>query len=128
MTKRAINPDELGPPHGFAHGWLVENGRKDLLDAPLLEAMADAGRTFAMGQAVPGGALDLDEPRKEEVDTAPNWDIPVEDTQEVRAARGALLWTSGTSSSPGQTGTLLRRHVAGFYSAIDNPPNRRGAP
>jgi enamine deaminase RidA (YjgF/YER057c/UK114 family) len=26
MTKRAINPGELTPPVGFAHGWLVENG------------------------------------------------------------------------------------------------------
>ncbi len=37
-----------------------------------------------------------------------------------RVARGALPWTSGTSSSPSQTGTLLRRHMAGFYSAVDN--------
>ena len=25
-TKRAINPDDLAPPIGFAHGWLVEAG------------------------------------------------------------------------------------------------------
>jgi len=25
----------------------------------------------------------------------------------------------GTSSSPSQSGTLLRRHMAGFYSAVD---------
>ncbi len=36
-----------------------------------------------------------------------------------RVARGALLWTTGTSSSPSQAGTLLRRHMAGFYSAVD---------
>lgn len=24
--KRPINPDELAPPQGFAHGWLVETG------------------------------------------------------------------------------------------------------
>ncbi len=34
-------------------------------------------------------------------------------------ARATLPWTSGTSSSPCQSGTLLRRHVAGFYSAVD---------
>ena len=26
VTKRAINPDNLAPPVGFAHGWLVESG------------------------------------------------------------------------------------------------------
>ncbi len=26
MSKRAINPAELAPPVGFAHGWLVEHG------------------------------------------------------------------------------------------------------
>ncbi len=26
MSKRAINPAELAPPIGFAHGWLVEQG------------------------------------------------------------------------------------------------------
>ena len=26
MSKRAINPPELAPPIGFAHGWLVEHG------------------------------------------------------------------------------------------------------
>lgn len=26
MTKRAINPDDLSDPVGFAHAWLVENG------------------------------------------------------------------------------------------------------
>ncbi|MCK5940538.1 MAG: RidA family protein [Planctomycetes bacterium] len=26
MTKRAINPDDLSPPIGFAHAWLVESG------------------------------------------------------------------------------------------------------
>ncbi len=31
-----------------------------------------------------------------------------------RVARGALPWTTGTSSSPSQAGTLLRRHMAGF--------------
>ncbi len=36
-----------------------------------------------------------------------------------RVARGALPWTTGTSSSPSQAGTLLRRHMAGFYSAVD---------
>lgn len=25
MTKRPINPNELAPPVGFAHGWLVEH-------------------------------------------------------------------------------------------------------
>ncbi len=39
-------------------------------------------------------------------------------------ARGALPWTTGTSSSPSQAGTLLRRHMAGFYSAVD----KQGAP
>ena len=39
-------------------------------------------------------------------------------------ARGSLPWTSGTSSSPSQAGTLLRRHMAGFYSAVDNPQRR----
>ena len=34
-------------------------------------------------------------------------------------ARGALPWTTGTSSSPSQAGTLLRRPMAGFYSAVD---------
>lgn len=24
--KRPINPEQLAPPHGFAHGWLVEAG------------------------------------------------------------------------------------------------------
>ncbi len=37
----------------------------------------------------------------------------------VRAARGSLPWTSGTSSSPSQVGKLLRRPVVGFYSAVD---------
>ena len=26
MSKRAINPAELAPPVGFAHGWVVEHG------------------------------------------------------------------------------------------------------
>ena len=26
VTKRAINPEDLPPPVGFAHGWLVEGG------------------------------------------------------------------------------------------------------
>lgn len=26
MSKRPINPADLSPPVGFAHGWLVENG------------------------------------------------------------------------------------------------------
>jgi enamine deaminase RidA (YjgF/YER057c/UK114 family) len=26
MSKRPVNPKELAPPIGFAHGWLVENG------------------------------------------------------------------------------------------------------
>ena len=26
MAKRPINPEELAPPVGFAHGWLVEHG------------------------------------------------------------------------------------------------------
>lgn len=29
MTKRAINPDDLSPPVGFAHAWLVESGNGD---------------------------------------------------------------------------------------------------
>jgi enamine deaminase RidA (YjgF/YER057c/UK114 family) len=29
MTKRAINPDDLAPPIGFAHAWLVESGDSD---------------------------------------------------------------------------------------------------
>jgi len=29
MTKRAINPDDLSPPVGFAHAWLVESGNED---------------------------------------------------------------------------------------------------
>ena len=29
MTKRAINPDDLSPPLGFAHAWLVESGNGD---------------------------------------------------------------------------------------------------
>jgi glycosyltransferase involved in cell wall biosynthesis len=46
--------DCAGVPEVVRHGvdgWLVENGRKDLLDAPILEAMADARRTFEMGRA-----------------------------------------------------------------------------
>ena len=38
---------------------------------------------------------------------------------QVRAARGTRPWTSGTNSSPRRIGTLLCRHVAGFYSAVD---------
>ncbi len=34
--------------------------------------------------------------------------------------------TSGTSSSPSQAGTLLRRHMAGFYSAVDTSRENRG--
>ncbi len=26
MSKRPVNPNDLAPPIGFAHGWLVENG------------------------------------------------------------------------------------------------------
>ena len=26
MSKRPVNPKDLAPPIGFAHGWLVENG------------------------------------------------------------------------------------------------------
>lgn len=26
VSKRAINPEDLAPPVGFAHGWLVESG------------------------------------------------------------------------------------------------------
>ncbi|MBK8097431.1 MAG: RidA family protein [Planctomycetes bacterium] len=26
MSKRPINPEDLAPPIGFAHGWLVEHG------------------------------------------------------------------------------------------------------
>ncbi len=26
VIRRAINPDDLAPPVGFAHGWLVESG------------------------------------------------------------------------------------------------------
>ena len=29
MTKRAINPEDLSPPVGFAHAWLVESGNGD---------------------------------------------------------------------------------------------------
>ena len=32
---------------------------------------------------------------------------------------GPLPWTTGTSSSPNQSGPLLLRHMAGFYSAVD---------
>ena len=31
MSKRPINPAELAPPVGFAHGWLVENGEQRTL-------------------------------------------------------------------------------------------------
>jgi hypothetical protein len=37
----------------------------------------------------------------------------------VHVARGSLPWTTGTSSSPNQSGPLLLRHMAGFYSAVD---------
>ena len=29
MTKRAVNPEDLSPPVGFAHAWLVESGNGD---------------------------------------------------------------------------------------------------
>ena len=29
MSKRAINPDDLAPPIGFAHAWLVESDDSD---------------------------------------------------------------------------------------------------
>ncbi len=48
----------------------------------------------------------------------------------VHVARGSLPWTTGTSSSPNQSGPLLLRHMAGVYSAVDTPPfapNRFGA-
>src|SRR5437867_2405116 len=31
MSKRPINPAELAPPVGFAHGWLVEHGEQRTL-------------------------------------------------------------------------------------------------
>jgi enamine deaminase RidA (YjgF/YER057c/UK114 family) len=31
MSKRPINPPELAPPVGFAHGWLVEHGEQRTL-------------------------------------------------------------------------------------------------
>jgi enamine deaminase RidA (YjgF/YER057c/UK114 family) len=31
MSKRPINPEELAPPVGFAHGWLVEHGEQRTL-------------------------------------------------------------------------------------------------
>ncbi len=31
VTKRAINPDSLAPPVGFAHGWLVKSGELSTL-------------------------------------------------------------------------------------------------
>lgn len=31
MSRRAINPAELAPPVGFAHGWLVEHGEQRTL-------------------------------------------------------------------------------------------------
>lgn len=31
MSKKAINPSDLAPPVGFAHGWLVENGEAKTL-------------------------------------------------------------------------------------------------
>ncbi len=40
-------------------------------------------------------------------------------------AECALPWTSGTSSSTSQAGTLLRRHMAGFYAAVDSWLGRR---
>src|SRR5262245_4678631 len=31
MSKRPVNPKELAPPIGFAHGWLVEHGEQRTL-------------------------------------------------------------------------------------------------
>lgn len=31
MSKRAVNPSDLAPPIGFAHGWLVEHGEQRTL-------------------------------------------------------------------------------------------------
>ncbi len=31
MSKRPVNPPELAPPVGFAHGWLVESGAQRTL-------------------------------------------------------------------------------------------------
>ena len=46
-------------------------------------------------------------------------DISEEFASLHRTARGAVPWTSGTSSSLSRAGTLLRRPVAGFYAAVD---------
>ncbi len=57
MSKRAINPTELAPPVGFAHGWLVEHG-----EARTLYLAGECGYDRAGIVVQPGdlvGQLDL---------------------------------------------------------------------
>ena len=47
MTKRAINPEDLSPPVGFAHAWLVESGNGDQRTLNIAAILRDAEMAFA---------------------------------------------------------------------------------
>jgi enamine deaminase RidA (YjgF/YER057c/UK114 family) len=52
LSRRAINPPELAPPIGFAHGWLVEHGDQRTLYLAGQCGYDRTGRIAASGDLV----------------------------------------------------------------------------
>lgn len=52
MSKRPINPEDLAPPIGFAHGWLVEHGPQRTLYLAGQCGYDRAGRVASPGDLV----------------------------------------------------------------------------
>ena len=52
MSKRPINPEDLAPPVGFAHGWLVEHGPQRTLYLAGQCGYDRAGRVVSPGDLV----------------------------------------------------------------------------
>lgn len=88
LSVRRDTPLTTAETAALPGGALPVRGEGDIVARARIRDMAQNDllrMAFAMGQAVPGGSLDLGEPREPEVDTAQTWELPVEETAEEAA-------------------------------------------